>query len=1162
MRRFLTKFCPGAAGLLFLLCFFLAPVFYIHADEDELEAAGNDAVVNGEATDVAAFEDEYVEELYDYVEELDPELALLEMEIRTSSLMELAAWAREIGISDGGTREELAARLRAHYQLAAPLGEDFVEQRVITIESAVMTEYFTLELVDEDYARFRGGVVISLRDGNAIHRISAGEILFNRTRNVLTASGGVQYVREEGTIVETFRGESITVNLDNWSSIFLDGVSERTMEGQASAYRFAGTIISRDAEGATLLRSAEITNPANEEAFWSITASRLWLLPGNDFAILNAVLWVGNIPLAYIPFFYFPADQVVFRPVLGSRTREGTFLQTTTYILGRPRTEVLTESSIAMIFGGGEGMETQREGIFLRTTGERRQDTDSIRLSLLVDAYVNLGAYVGAALTLPSRGPLGELNVEAGVGFTRDIHEAGGAFTPFPNLDGESEWHRSTLFSADVPFRYRFFMRGSYQVPFGSLSLTFPFYSDPFVDRDFMNRPQPGDWFSMLRAQMEGEDEEAATTDTSIGQYSWSFSGTFNFTLPALRPIIDTLNIQTLNSTMLFNARNWAGYTGPPIQPNPDRSFFVPHQFTVYNIGVLMTGTPFTFASGITRALQPPLPGEFPGTSMLPDIPISPWATDDAEAAEGLLHDEHTFSPPALGQTFQFTNLAGPQLAITYRLNPTSSMQMHFDNSRWLEQDDVDWGQLSSIQTRFSTSGELTFNLTNPGVNAYSATLTFSGTGNLHSFTLLNEEADQFTFASGANAGETNPALVQAQRDSSRTGTNIDSRWYFNTWVAPFFQSPVWGATRFTYRTGGRLAQNIFDRTDGRRWERAWEGNHLEHHQVIASLAANVMDNNQNVTISATLPPIDANAILNASFRKWISTTTINSRVDEPWDDELRSFGAVTITETLTFPTTPAISFSQNIIIEPEDEQVTTLNSRLDIGNFHAIYTLLYTTPWSFNPYFGDPAAGAQLPWAQLPDATPSLEPQNLTFAYNRTFGRDNLWGRRLSFSVNLSTGINFDLQRYTQSSLNFSIGINMQITNFLDLSFNAVSQNAVLFRYFQNMPFFSDLPQDLFPGQETSFFTDLVNSFRFDDPSLRRSSGFKLDRLQVRLIHRLGDWNAMLEILTRPDLDLGDIGRPPSYRFRNDISFLVQWVPIAEIRTEISYFEENLRIR
>jgi lipopolysaccharide assembly outer membrane protein LptD (OstA) len=267
----------------------------------------------------------------------DPDAAIHELDIKTSSLAELASWCRSLGLSDGGNKEELARRLRDHYKIPEPGSGEAPGRKTVIIESARSTEYFTLEALDEEYARLTGDVIISLKDGNSVHRIRAWEILYNRTRNIMTASGAVEYVREEGDSIETFKGETITVNLDNWSSIFLEGISERSMRDDATAYRFAGTVISRSDESVTVLSRAEISNANNPDAIWSLTASKLWLLPGSDFAVFNAILKVGEIPVLYIPFFHFPADEVIFHPVLGIRSREGSFLQTTTYLLGRPK---------------------------------------------------------------------------------------------------------------------------------------------------------------------------------------------------------------------------------------------------------------------------------------------------------------------------------------------------------------------------------------------------------------------------------------------------------------------------------------------------------------------------------------------------------------------------------------------------------------------------------------------------------------------------------------------------------------------------------------------------------------------------------------------------------------------------------------------------------
>jgi hypothetical protein len=63
---------------------------------------------------------------------------------------------------------------------------------------------------------------------------------------------------------------------------------------------------------------------------------------------------------------------------------------------------------------------------------------------------------------------------------------------------------------------------------------------------------------------------------------------------------------------------------------------------------------------------------------------------------------------------------------------------------------------------------------------------------------------------------------------------------------------------------------------------------------------------------------------------------------------------------------------------------------------------------------------------------------------------------------------------------------------------------------------------------------------------------------LNLALIHHLGDWNARLSMTMTPYLPQGS----RDYKFDNEISFLVQWVPIGEIRTTIDYVKENLTVK
>ena len=1181
-----------------ILIIFLIPVFLISAQEDTGEVAP-DAIENAGAgftlgsgngiDNIAAAGDE---DDNDEAEEENPEISYIEMDIRTSSLVELAAWSRELGLSEGGSRDDLASRLRNYYKIPPPQGRSTsTEQRIITIESARTTEYFTLDVVDEEYARLRGDVIVSLKDGSATHRIKAWEILYNRTRNVMTASGNVEYVREDVGSIETFKGESITVNLDNWSSIFLDGASTKSGGANTSAYRFAGTVISRNDEEVTVLSGADITNPNNEEAFWSIYASKLWLLPGNDWAVLNAVLKVGNIPVLYIPFFFYPADEIVFHPVLGTRTREGTFLQTTTYILGRPTASTTSENSITKIFGSAsDDMEKKREGVFLRSTGEKRQDPNSVRLKLLFDAYVNMGMFLGTELDLPQKGVLGATKYSIGFGLTRNIYYNGSENTPFATPDGDSDWNRAMFFSTDFPLRYRFNFDVPFNFKYGSLKLELPFYSDPYVDRDFMRRTEVLDWLTTIKDVISGSPDEESR-DTSLSSYAWRLTGSFRPSVTGFNPYISSLSVSSFSSSLEFTVRNSTMYDSgiinakpntlpnPASPPNPGKSFFFPNRFTMFSVSAGMSGTPYN--SNSAQRQQPrqdaraaePAPGDSApdADNPLPEFPISPWELPpsdeageqgpvniasvyrgfDEESGGGGFFPEDIYSLtlPALSQKFDLATTSwGPGFNVDYNLSPSMASELQFMTTGWKEQEDIDWGDVSSILSRFRSTASVGLNLTHPNGNAYSGSFRLSGTGSWQDYMLLNEDAEEFN----------TEAKVKAARDRAYRETFFTSSWELNTMVKPFFQNSVWGNTNLQYRLGGLLAKTEVDITGkDPEWDWVlgkWEKADIGTHDISANFAANVMDYNQNINISAALPPKDASITGNATARAWISETSVSTKVLEPFDDEKRKFDPLAITETLKFGTIG--SFQQTARYNIEDERWTNFHSNLNLSKIGLTASLLatYAKHYSADPNFFSPNPSLNL-WKQ--HDYESLEFTQFTLSYTNKFAKNDLWGKRLSFSTDIGTSLNFNLQQYTSSSMDFRLGFTTRIVNFLELNFTTNSANAVMFRYFENTPFF-DLPGEVYKGQEKNFFIDLYNSFRFDDDDLRRQSGFKLKSLNVSLTHFLGDWHAKLTVTMRPFRPVGE----RSFEFRNDVSFLVQWIPIGEIKTEIDYKDDYLSIR
>jgi hypothetical protein len=1107
--------------LFFFILIFLGPLVLFSQETEENETAPEAETVETETTETTETEggEAFV---------LSPEY-VLNRDIATATLAELADWCRSLGLDAGGGREELAARLREFYKLEAPVlipveeSEEEGRQLLITIVSAESTEYFTVASVHEDYVRLRGGVALTLQDGEILHRIEAAEILYNRTRKLMTASGRVIYVKEEGDTVETFRGDGITVNLDNWSTAFMRGVSDHEIAEGETRYRFAGEVISRSGENSTVLRRAKITNADEEESYWSINASKLWLLPGSDWAVLNAVIKVGEIPVLYLPALYYPANEIIFHPVLGYRVREGTYVQTTTYLLGRPKAVTSTEeSSITTIMGSGEGMEKVREGVFLRSTGRKVQDENETRLSLLGDAYVNLGYYLGSELSIPAQGYFGDLMFSAGVGFSRNIALDNGNFTPFfPDYDGTSEWHSSRFFDAELPFRYRFVSTGSVSgsgtvVSDSTLSWSLPFYSDPYVDNDFMRRSEDSSLFTLIK---QATRPDMIVSDTSIDSYTWQLNGDLAFNTSGLSPYINELNINSAAMAVTFDTKLTRPYPDSRLSYPPNLYFFYPDKFTLFSVAASIGGTPISLGETNTKT----------GTEMQ-DLdglgrPIPPWETVEENPDDG---DPLALHPPELTRTIQAPFLGGNRFTLDYRLSPAASSEIQFNTGAWQSQEDIDWGD--TAYQFYSVRADGTVGLTlSEKRDIYTNSLRFYGTASWQDYTYMNE--DTYT-----------PAEQEAAYRQVHNMTYFSTSAEYMFILRPFYQSDIWKTSDFRYSVKGLLARSEYDPVSDS-WDVVrgkWNRDDIEFHRVQANINADVMDHMQNLSITADIPPEESILAGDATARIWISETNARTRVREPFEEPV--YEPIYFTETFRF--TDRTSLRHYMVYDPELSDFTILTTSLIWRGLSASFTATRSIAYELEE---DPSnsLGRPVGW-YLKDEEEKLNPQELSLAYQGIQSFND--GRRVTFETNLNTGLGFDLQRYTYSKFFFSMGLTTKINRFIDITLSTYSENVQIFRYFQGMPYFDDVNLEL-PG-EKNVLKDLINSFRFDDVEKRRASGFKLKSFNLDVVHHLGDWDATLGIQLAPELDT----RRWEYRFNTQISFVVQWKPIREFKTEMTY--------
>jgi len=1103
----------------------------------------------------------------------DAEIRRIEMEVKTSSLSELAVWCRMLGLSESGTREELAVRIREHFELPASAEESTENKKIITIESAQTTEYFSIDIVDEDYARLKGNVYITLKDGDTIHQISANEILFNRTRNIITAKGNVVYEKIDEDRTETFRGENITVNIDTWESVFLDGRS--TIDSDGTAYLFSGLVISRTANDVTILRKAKVTSVNNENSLWSITASRLWLLPGSDFAIFNAWLKVGEIPVLYIPFFFFPTDELIFHPILGYRSREGGFVQTTTYILGRPKADSSQASSLSRILGNSNDMEKERHGMFLRSTGKKYVPTNEITLKALLDYYTNLGGYIGIDFSLPKKSILNPLELSFGLGFTRTVTDSGAlGYTPYwPKYDGTSDWNKSNLFSLKVPFRYRLMTNSSISGKFGSLSWSFPFYSDPFVDSDFLNRSENMDWVNML--QQGAAVTENVTSESEIGAYQWHINGNINPTIPAiLNPYISRVSITNISMTLGFKTfRDDDVFKNNPDAPN--RFFYGPNNFTLYSISGSISGTPLSLGGERKRIIENiERDDPFKGIG----VPISPWQKeyDAQEAAEQEKKiSAAILSPPEIKQSFTLSRLGNTTFSINYQLSPTSSSELQFMNSKWKTFEDVKWNQIQSILTSIGGNASLDFRADH-SAGLFSNVLSFTGTGTWRDYSYLNEEA-----YTNEIDGTVDEKKMEEARQQQYRQTFYSASYSYSGSVRPLINNHIFSQSNLQYTFRGTLVRSKrYIDGDGPELTPQWgkwakeeriDGEDiigLNTHQISANLAANVLNSNQNLSISVTLPPLDEMITTSATLRLWFSETNISYRVEKykpqsgtsgQGEIELKNKNwlvkPIDIRETLRFGNFGSLTVSMTI--EPEEEKkFSSLRASLSLWdlkiNFLAnkVVKSVFVPNDTERPYLGGK-------WVQEGEA--AFHPRELSLAYAKAFKDINIYRNIVTFNITIDTSLTFNMQQYTNSNFTFSLGFTLKIAKILDITFSAKSDNSVIFRYFKNLPGMEKYTLMYPEGPQNNFFIDLFDSFNFVNAEKRRRSGFKMRSFNIDISHYLGDWTATFKLSMYP-YQRSVAGEIPTINIISDFSFIVQWTPISEIKTERGYDGKNKR--
>ncbi|MDA8424683.1 MAG: hypothetical protein M0Z80_00975, partial [Treponema sp.] len=543
---------------------------------------------------------------------LDDELYrdTLPLDISTATFYELAAWARSLGLSDSGSASDLRARLYAHYKVSPPPSAAARKGTVVTIERADKASYFKLESGEGDVIRASGGVILTLKEENgATQRIEAQEITYDRSHNAVTARGHVRFLRQSGGSTETFFGDTLSANLDDWTGVFLDGTLRQASNGGATGQR--GLVMSADtmvrrSKNVIVFDNGVITSSQSADPHYSIRAAKVWILGDNEWAIADAVFSVGNVPVLWLPFFYYPGEEIVFHPVIGYRSREGEFVQTTTYLIGRkPQKEGTT--GILSLSQQSQNGPMVLKGLFLKRddSAKAAAAASSDVLKVMADAYSSLGVFTGVQGSFPKEGAFSNIAFFLGLGFSRSIFlESNGYYSPYDAAANyQSVWNSSRFVDLSLPFRYGMDSSASFKSGVFNASYDLPLYSDPYFNYDFLNRSEDMDWTRLFSSSSSSSD--TSSYPAVITGFSPKFDLNFTYQPAELQPWVSSISLTRFETSMSWLSKQTTSTTenAALYGVDPQRQFFYPDVVRPMDASLTIQGSLYNYNGGVAGSV-------------------------------------------------------------------------------------------------------------------------------------------------------------------------------------------------------------------------------------------------------------------------------------------------------------------------------------------------------------------------------------------------------------------------------------------------------------------------------------------------------------------------------------------------------------------------------
>ena len=1075
---------------------------------------------------------------------------MLPIDIQTSGYYELLAWCKKLGLETTGNKEALQERIINHFGLSKEEVLKKEEETKIRIMKAAQVDYFKLDMMEEKYVVLTGGVNLRMTEEkkSSTHIIKSDRVVFNQTKETITALGKVDYTLEEEGNKRKFNGDSMTFFLNNWEGAFYTGstTQEKELDGKKLTFKFSGSSINKSAQDIIILNNGTITSSQRENPNYRIEAEKVWMFAPGEWGIRNALLYVGRIPVLYIPFFYMPGDQFFFHPAVGHEERRGNFINTTTYILGQKEKKEAPFSFMQLTQSESDKkMVKERKGLFLQETEKELEREEKWTLKLLFDIYSSLGVFVGIEGEDKEGKIFNNTSIYAGIARSRTIYKNNltGTYTPYEvTLDNtpQSNWNNSTLFGFTLPIRYGVDATGNINYKKLRTKISMEYYSDPYFRKDFGGRKEDIQWKKIMGLEDE-EDEEEKSLQSVKNSVNMTIENNIRTSFPILEPYINSINIGDFDMGIRFLSKENLKKSDASDE-DPMKKFYYPNMLFGPDLTASFSGTLFSFPFETDNSKQSEKnkeKKEEPPTAK-PKEPVAPWNHEKNNKKEEKEEEITEFELPNISSDIPVRQKETKpfDMSFSYNFQPKITQESETLNSNWNTPEDIDLTIKSGI-VEFTNTSNLKYNTSILDKLVALNSSIYLKTNNLNYY-YLNDQLTEKEIENEKNKEKTNYSLL------SEGSANME--------INPFRKVSLLEPISLSYDFNAQLYREkyIYDNVNSvyviEKTPFEWDVELVKTHKYAISYTPNIFSKKQNLSFTSTLPPLDDSKnisssthlaydpfyiILNGSMTKEaVENEDITGEPEWEIDPIKTDFGV---------KTKEYGSLTQKATYDWEESRFTSADTSLSSFGFSAEYNMNYTKNYNFDKEKG---------WIR--EEEESFLPWNISFAYKKNLDTQYFWKNRIQLlNTSLNTSWNNNIQKVSDSRLSFTFNSDLSIFNFLTLKFDYSAENTMMYRYIP--PFSRKVDKE-----PLNLFTDLAKSFNFFDKKNRLASNFNIKSIKISGEHYLEDWRFTYTYSGGPELSENEAGIK-EYKWSGAFTFLLQWDPIPEIKTEIDGDDESI---